>query len=74
MKRVQEIIGEKQPLNPSSAMIHSAPCMPGHATGSHLDNMAGAQGLRTSFGSVDTNPWNLVCSMHFSVACFVLTN
>ncbi|GFN93872.1 gamma-aminobutyric acid type b receptor subunit 2 [Plakobranchus ocellatus] len=60
--------GERQPLVANSVTFR----VPSHRAGNGtpadpaLDSCSasGAQGLMTSFGSVDTNPGNLVCSMN----------
>ncbi|XP_035828589.1 gamma-aminobutyric acid type B receptor subunit 1-like [Aplysia californica] len=59
------ISGERQPLVPN-ATFWSAPRNKSGTTSvdSLLDHSGAVQGLMTSFGSVDTNPGNLVCSAH----------
>ncbi|CAL1535128.1 unnamed protein product [Lymnaea stagnalis] len=56
-------LGERQPLM-AGTNIRILPYKTGNAASSEsvFDVTAGAQGLMTSFGSVDTNPGNLVCS------------
>ncbi|GFR92891.1 hypothetical protein ElyMa_002629200 [Elysia marginata] len=63
--------GERQPLVANSVTFGVTPHKAGNGASSDgsLDASCtiGAQGLMTSFGSVDTNPGNLVCSMPLCV-------
>ncbi|CAG5121836.1 unnamed protein product, partial [Candidula unifasciata] len=58
-------IEERYPLMIDSPSNRELPHRPESATSgdSLLDSFSGAPGLRTSFGSTDTNPGTLVCSM-----------
>ena len=73
-----ETVGDRQPLVANFVTFRVTP-QNGASSNVLLDSScsSGAQGLMTSFASLDTNPKNLVCSMrvvclsHYNIIFFV---